>query len=45
MPGFLAMSSVPRAEEARRAESQAAKGTGSMGVGLLFVVVVEEEEK
>lgn len=40
MPGFLATSSVPRAEEARRAESQAGKGTGSMAAGLL-----EEEEE
>ena len=32
MPGFLAMSSVPRAAEAWSAESQELKGTGSMGV-------------
>ena len=31
MPGFFATSSVPNAAEACRAESQAAKETGSMG--------------
>ena len=41
MPGFLLTSSVPSAAEARRAESQAGKGTGVMVVvGVLVVVLV-----